>query len=319
LEIKFKKCHEITYTKDILLLLEKTFKDNVYARNTETAFFNGYLSKYTNFVIIENRDKPVAVSIVAIRNIRFFDTIAKAMTIGPFAVKSDWQKKGLGKKLMQGVQDLATKLSIDFLYLVGIKGFYTTFGFESFMQRSKIVIRSEDLPSCPTILVQPYDEHHEKNLKNSFHNLSSLSNYSSIRTSDDWDWLLRHATNSYYFFKPKVILNLHGDFLGYFTHDPVYTGRLRESVYMISDSQIKEFLGGLRRYSESQKLNELEIMTYKNSPLHCFCKKNLNFSFVEFHNKDGGHMLKGLNPSSVKKIKDKGNALPAFIFQGDNL
>lgn len=317
LELKFKKSQEVSYAKEIFVLLENAFNDKLIAQNTKTAFFNGYLSKHPNFVIIEKNGKPVAVAVVSTRNIRYFNTIAKAMTVGPFAVKNEMQNRGIGRKLMEGIESLGKKLSVDLLYLVGIKGYYKALGFKTAMQRSKLSILTNELPRCRNVSIQNFKKNYTANIKSCFQDLSCLSNYSSVRNVEDWEWLLEYATGSYYFFKPKVVLNQLGHFVGYFTHDPVEPCRLREAAYLLAENEIESFLAGLGHYSESQKLNELEIMTYPNSPLHCYCKKYLNFSFVKIHNNDGGQMLKELNPSLARHSKI--NSLhPPFIFQGDN-
>jgi hypothetical protein len=58
-------------------------------------------------------------------------------------------------------------------------------------------------------------------------------------------------------------------------------------------------------------------MTPKNSPLYSFCKKYLNFSFVELYNVDAGQMIKQLSEVIIKDSEDN-NHNPSFIFQGDN-
>jgi predicted N-acetyltransferase YhbS len=317
-EIIFKKCQEISYHKNILTLLENAFEDKVFALNTQNAFFNGYCSEYPNFVLIEHRRIPVAVAIVALRKIHFFGTIAKAMTVGPFAVAQNMQNQGLGRKLMEGIEDLAKKLSVDLLYLVGIKGFYKSLGFKTFMQRSKIVLNPEEINEGSSASIQAFDGSYRDDSVESYQNLSSLCNFSSKRTDCDWDWLLGHATNSYYFYKPIVVLDENANFVGYFTHDPNDPGRLREVVYQLEDNKIETFLCGLRQYASALKIDRLEIMTPPCSPLHTYCKRNFNFSFVELHNVDAGQMVKGLTKETIKKIQNASCSLPAFIFQGDN-
>jgi hypothetical protein len=43
------------------------------------------------------------------------------------------------------------------------------------------------------------------------------------------------------------------------------------------------------------EIKKIELMTPKNSPVYSFCKKYLNFSFVELYNVDAGQMIKQLS------------------------
>ena len=83
--------------------------------------------------------------------------------------------------------------------------------------------------------IQAFNCSYKNDLVESYQNLSSLCNFSSKRTDCDWDWLLGHATYSYYFYKPSVVLDeKNANFVGYFTHDPNDPGRPREVVYQPS-------------------------------------------------------------------------------------
>ena len=318
MEIKFRKCQEISNRKDILTLLGGAFQNSVFSQNTNSAFFSGYHSPYSNFVTIEKENELLALAIVAKRKIRFFENFKLAMTIGPFAVRNDLQGKGLGKMLMQGIESLANKLSVDLLYLVGIKGFYKSLGFETFMQRSKIVICKKELPNCSSSTVRPFDCQHKEELIKCHETLAAQSNFSSVRSLEDWDWLLTHATQSYYFYHPHVVLNENGKFVGYFTNDPKNPGRFREASYSFESQDIHSFLSGLLKYTNSHQIDNLEIMTFPNSHLHKYLKQSFNFSFAELHNADGGQMIKGMNSVITEKLHTDISSRPSFIFQGDN-
>lgn len=316
LEIKFKKNQEISNFEDIVSLLENAFPDLFFAQSIKSSFFNGYNSNYPNFVLIEKENKPLAVAVVGLRKIRLFDSFSTALTIGPVAVAKNMQKKGLGRMLMEGVENLAQTLSADLLYLVGIQGFYKNLGFKTFMKRSKIVIDSSELPNIQASF-ESYDSRYKNNLINCYRDLSSRFNYSALRTDEIWDWLLNHATNSYYFYKPQIVLDKLNNFVGYFTYDPNNPSRLRESAYINQVSTIETFLSGLRAYACTFEIKKIELMTPKNSPLYSFCKKYLNFSFVELYNVDAGQMIKQLSEVIIKDSEDN-NHNPSFIFQGDN-
>lgn len=318
MEIKFRKCQEISNRKDILTLLDGAFQNSVFSQNTNSAFFSGYNSPYSNFVTIEDNNELLALAIIAKRKIRFFENFILAMTIGPFAVRNDAQGKGLGKMLMQGVESLAKKLSVELLYLVGIKGFYKSLGFETFMQRSKIVICKKELPNDSRSTVKPFECQYKEDLIKCYETLAAQSNFSSVRSLDDWDWLLTHATKSYYFHHPHVVLNENGKFVGYFTNDVKNPGRLREASYSFESQDIHTFLSGLLNYTNFHQIDNLEIMTFPNSPLHKYLKQSFNFSFVKLHNADGGQMIKGMNAVVTEKLYTNTFNQPSFIFQGDN-
>jgi predicted N-acetyltransferase YhbS len=318
LEIKFRKCQEISNRKDILGLLDGAFQNSVFSHNTNSAFFSGYNSPYSNFVTIENDNELLAVAIVAKRKIRFFENFTLAMTIGPFAVRISAQGKGLGKMLMQGIESLAKELSVDLLYLVGIKGFYKSLGFETFMQRSKIVICKKELPHDAHSILKPFECQYKEEMIKCYETLAAQSNFSSVRSFEDWDWLLTHATQSYYFYHPHVVLNESGKFVGYFTNDPENPGRLREASCSFKSQDIHCFLSGLLKYTSSLQIDNLEIMTFPNSPLHKYLKQSFNFSFTELNNADGGQMIKGMNAVITEKLHTNTFNRPSFIFQGDN-
>ena len=131
--------------------------------------------------------------------------------------------------------------------------------------------------------------------------------------------VVKLCKDSYYFYKPKVILDSKMNFAGYFTIDPQNENWLRESAYISSEKDILNFLSGIRKFGESIGVKYFEIMTPKESPLVEFCMKSLNFSFIEKNQVDGGQLVKYLTPDSYDANNLSRMDSSNFIFQGDNL
>ena len=72
-------------------------------------------------------------------------------------------------------------------------------------------------------------------------NIGGTIKFSSVRSLNDWDWLLTHATQSYYFHNPHVVLNENGKFVGYFTNDAKNPGRLKKASYSFESRDIHTF------------------------------------------------------------------------------
>ena len=316
----FSKCQNILCSNSIIDLLENSFNNLIISKNTKSAFFDGYKSDYPNIVTIHNKDTLIACAATTIRDIQYQTFPIKAMSVGSVAVEKSYQGKGLGKLLMKGIENLAKKQDVDLIYLVGIKGFYQRIGYQTFMNRSKIILRIHEVPVEDEICVIPLRNEFKKSVMNCYRNLSTQFNYTAIRNQSDWNWLFETACKSHYFFDPHIVLDEYSNFRGYLTYDPIDYKWIREIGYEFKNEEdIYYFLSGLRKFGEAKNIEEIEIMTPKNSPLYSYCKQNTNFVFTEINNIDGGIMVKVLNnkiSNLVSKIKANKDS---FLFQGDNL
>lgn len=214
-----------------------------------------------------------------------------ALTIGPLAIEPRFQKLGLSRLLMQGIDDLAAELGASVAYLVGIRGFYRRYKYYPLLSRSKLAFNAQDFYSMGKVKLHPFEERYLPDMMTLFEQNSQLYSCASIRTEDDWEWLTRYARNTYYFFQPLLVI-ADKQVVGYFCSDPREPGRIRESVHAIDKVGTGLFLNGIAEHSVQTNLSSVEIMTAAGSPLYTYIKLEGATIFTEIIESNGGQLMK---------------------------
>ncbi len=284
---------------DVLTLLMRAFDDNVHAANTQTAFV-GYRSPYPNLVRVLNGDELVGVALVAKRNIGMGGSRFDALTVGPLAIDPGYQGRGLSIYLMEGIDGLAAKLGASLIYLVGTPGFYGQYEYFPVLSRSKLVVQTESIPTHSGVYVRPYCEEDLPALKDIFRHNSEMHSCSSRRSDGDWEWLTKHARDTYYFNNPQVVLRGR-TVVGYFCADARDPRRIREALPGFGSEDARHFLSGLRQCVRDPGSTVLEIMTPSESVLHKLVRKGQDCTYTELIQRNAGQLMKIADAEEVFK------------------
>lgn len=295
---------DLSEQKQIINLLDVAFNDKIYSTNTHYSFFNGYISNYENFVLLKESNNIIGIAIVAKRKINIFNGFVEALSIGPVAIAPAYQRQGLSNQLMAGVDQLGKQYGITMLYLQGIDGFYNRHGFYACSSKSKLVFKENDIEEVKGITIRPLKTSDIETINEIYQLNSSLNSCTSIRSKEDWDWLVNYASKTWYFFRPTIVLNK-GKVIGYFCSDPKQPGRIREAIYYLSDHKIKCFLAGLKVYIQRESAENIELMTWIGSPLYIYTQKYNNAEFIQFFKKNGSQMIKILDYQYIIELINK--------------
>ncbi|MFM7447443.1 MAG: GNAT family N-acetyltransferase [Leptolyngbyaceae cyanobacterium] len=292
---------------EILDLLDRAFSDQVYSNNTRFGFFNNNEASHSHYVIIRYLQKVVAVAIVGWRIIDFLGGTISAATVGPLAVHPNFQGQGLGRKLLQGVEDLARRENAQVLYLQGIEGFYGRFGFYPCLAKGKLVVDIKRVNEMSDVSLETPTSAHLHDLSNIYKNTARLVSCSAYRSNENWKWLTTNASSTWYFFKPTLV-SLKGQPLAYFCSDSAQPGRIREAAYYPHPEAISGLLAGISVYLKDAESESFEIMTWYDSPLYKYSQCYLDSQFVQYLKTDGSQVMKILSFDHIQALLVKGCA-----------
>jgi len=302
--IKYTSQPNLIEKRQILSLLDEAFIDKIYSANTHYGFFCGYTCDYDNFVLLKKNDDVIGVAIVTKRKINLLNGLADALSVGPVAIDPSFQRQGYSSLLMAGLNDLADQFGVTILYLQGIDGFYNKYDYYTCSSKSKLVFKGKEFNKISGVSIKPLTVLNVNDIKEVYKNNADLCSCTSVRSNEDWDWLVKHGCNTWYFFGPTLVLN-NDKPIGYFCSDPKDPARIREAVFDASDEGIQSFFAGLRIYCQRKSVEKSEIMTWIGSPLYTYAKRNCNADFLQFFKKDGSQMMKILNYQKVLDLMSK--------------
>lgn len=306
IEVKFVKNQNILEKEKIIKLFDGAFGETIYSNNTKTAFFTGYKSPYPNFVLLYKEKNLVGLAIIAQKLVRIFGHKVKTITVGPLAIGASHQNKGYSKYLFSGIDKIATKLNADLIYLQGIDNFYSKYEYFPCLAKSKLEIQVKHLLNIDQVTIIPFTDIYLKQVMDLYEQVAGNNNCTSYRSEQDWLWLTKYATLSYYFFKPYLIVDKDKDnVMGYFCTDPNDKSRLREAIYVMAYNKISLFLSGVKQYAYQNSLSSVEIMTPPDSMLVKYINNHSTGTFMQFIRSDGGQLVKIVNYKSMVKIIKK--------------
>jgi predicted N-acetyltransferase YhbS len=297
-EIKLKNILNQKEKDRVLEIFKDAFIDNIHTSNTNHGFFSGYKNSYPNFVLLYHGNDLIGAAVAALRNVNLLNGSVKSITVGPIAIDPPFQRKGYSNYLMQGLNMLAQKLNATIIYLIGRNSFYSRHDYYPCLARSKVVVEIDDIDEHDNVIIQPYNKKYLDEMKSMYEKLASQNTFTSCRNDNDWNWLTKYGINTYYFYKPQLIIS-GNKLIGYFTKDPREKTRIREAIYDTGEKNIRRFLYGMKKYSIDNNLVKFEIMTPIDSPLYRYLKKFKNTKFIQFIPDNVGQLMKILNVSKL--------------------
>lgn len=94
----------------------------------------------------------------------------EAVILGPLAIDRDFQKQGLGSKLIEYTLKLAEESEVPFVFVVGDEGYYSRFGFESASKYNYYLEGTDCNDENPFFMIKVFDMDSIGNAKGIFHN-----------------------------------------------------------------------------------------------------------------------------------------------------
>lgn len=91
------------------------------------------------------------------------EKIGDVVTLGPVSVHPDYQKQGIGSKLIRYTLDKAQEMGLSCVFVIGDENYYSRFGF---VDASQYGIQFNDITEdTPFFMVKSFDEEKVKSLK----------------------------------------------------------------------------------------------------------------------------------------------------------
>lgn len=284
--------------QQILSLLSDAFTNDAISRNTLNGFFSGYKSEYDNFILLLKDAIVVGVAIVAKRKINLLNSVVNALSVGPIAISPLQQRQGYSGKLMDAVNEIASDFGVSVIYLQGIDGFYDRHGFFTCSAKAKIIFEVNGLEETADVNIDSMSALNIEDVTTIYKNNANECSCTSLRSKEDWDWLLKYGCQTWYFYEPTVVL-YKGRLVGYFCTDEDDPCRIREAIFDQTENGIKLFLAGLKKYCKQKSIDKFELMTWLDSPIYAFAKKIGNAVFMQFFKNNGSQMMKIHNFSEI--------------------
>jgi predicted N-acetyltransferase YhbS len=297
--VKYTSRPNLSEQQQILGILTEAFDSSVIAKNTQYGFFSGYKSDYDNFILLINGSAVIGVAIVAKRKINLLNSEVSALSIGPVAIALSHQRQGYSGRLLGAISNIADRFGVAVLYLQGIDDFYDRYDFYTCSSKAKLVFGVNDIEEDENVSIRPMHASDIEFADAIYKSIAKSCSCTSFRTAADWDWLLNHGRQTWYFYEPTLVLNK-GRPIGYFSSDPDDASRIREAVCEQPEDNIKFFLAGLREHCKHLKsIGKFEVMTWPGSPFYEFSKSQYNSKFLQFFKRNGSQMMKIQNQSAV--------------------
>jgi predicted N-acetyltransferase YhbS len=300
--VKYTSQPNFSEQQQILSILEEAFDSSIISKNTRHGFFSGYKSDYDNFVLLINGNDVIGVAIVTKRNINLLNSEVSALSIGPIAIAPLHQRQGYSGRLMAGVSDLADRFGVVILYLQGIDEYYHRYDFYTCSSKAKLVFRINEIEEDKNVSIQSMHASDIEFAGAIYSSTARCCSCTSSRTTADWEWLLNHGRQTWYFYEPTLVLNK-GHPIGYFCSDPDDASRIREAVCEQPEENIHFFLAGLKEHCKQNKsIEQFEVMTWPGSPIYELSKSQYNSKFQQFFKKNGSQMMKIQNHTKVCEL-----------------
>lgn len=93
-----------------------------------------------------------------------------AVVLGPVAIRKDYQKRGLGSRLIEYTLGLAESKEIPFVFVIGDESYYHRFGFVSASGYDIYLDGTNTSQDCPFFMIKVFDESKILNKRTIFHN-----------------------------------------------------------------------------------------------------------------------------------------------------
>ncbi len=302
---------DIKDRRKLLHLVRDSFEDPIHGLNLHAFTSQTYEPGRENLLLIRDNGKPIACALTIKRSVR--TTVGKAsfLSAGSVAVAKASRGRGLGKRLVRGLVELAQEQHCDGIYLQGISSFYTKLGFHACLSRSETSLELASIHRAPEVYSRPLDDSDLPSVAALYEHQAQNNILTALRTTDDWDWLVNHATPSYFFHKPRVVIES-GGVVGYFCTDPDDPSRIREFVSYETEVALTSCLSAIANQPEIEHTQPLRVMTPRNSQLTALLHRRLSGEYIEHVRQDGGQLMYLLDPE--RSLNDVLHHLFAEVF-----
>lgn len=235
------------------------------------------------------------------------------LSIGLVTTIPSKRNLGYAKQLIAGIEDMAYRQNMDFLYLAGIPGFYGKFGFIGIAPKSKLVIRRDDLPKVRGSIrdLTRWDLDVVCKMYNSY---SSLIASYSARSAQEWDDLIGPLSTTFLFNQPRIILNDKDSPVAYFCSTPGNSGLIREFVPLPDQVSVITALAIIASHAEYCDQGKIEVFTPSTGPVWDAAAQTIGGDFLCFLRPKSSNMIKW-----ISKFRTMADYRCSFILQGDML
>lgn len=271
-------------------VLESAFDDPRQSRNFSSLGLFEEDESYKRFVV-KDGDTVIGYLGYALRTLRYLGQSFAAASIGPVAVSPQNQRSGIGSFLMSETIQHLKHTGVEIVYIQGIPDYYQRFDFIKYLDKSKRVISTDQDDSTG-----PHDLHiAENNVDNRiYRDLYELYteevDFSAKRTEADWTWLLGPATQTYYFYQPKLIQTDDGRSVGYFCDDSEIDNSPRELVCVGNKELVARTLEALKSYYSSKGCDSFELKAPESSQIVALADE-MGCQKVTYVNPRGGDLM----------------------------
>lgn len=282
--------YEMSDFEAVKSILEKAFDQPQQSKNFSTLGKAESTDSYYRFVA-KDGDAVIGYLGYALRNMRYLEQEYTAASIGPVAVSPDVQQSGIGSFLMTETLEYLEKTGVEVVYIQGIPDYYQRFGFIKYLDKSKRIISTEgnQLAEADSLRIVE-NTTNRRAYRDLFDQYRSNVNFSSARNEHDWRWLLGPATQTYYFYRPKLIQSIDGQNLAYFCDDPDVDNSPRELVFEEEDSPVERTLEALKAHYRERGCQTFELKAPESARIVAFvdaigCQK------ITYVNPRGGDLM----------------------------
>lgn len=276
---------------------------------------NGLLSaKSVKLAVLASGSEILAFSFYADRS--WFSRDGGRFTgrsLGLITTLEAHQGSGFAKKLIYEIMDLALEENIHFLYLQGIPNFYSKFGFHGFAPKRKFVFNLSLFTEqdCKVSLLSPS---YYESVKRVYQAYSRSIGNLIVRSEKDWFDLFHSLSFTFLFYKPYVITDSDGRFIGYFSLSPTDPTQVREFAFEPTQENAFLACSALAVYVRNFGASRLEVFSPATGPVYSLCSDRIDSDFICYIRPSSSNMIKWLSGQRVPR-----SILESFIFQGDNL
>ncbi|MDG2243334.1 MAG: GNAT family N-acetyltransferase [Rhodospirillaceae bacterium] len=281
--------YDIDDFDEVLSLLQAAFEDTKQSQNFEELGKTPGVGHYNRFVVKEN-GIVIAYLAYCTRIINHLGIKFAAASIGPVAVKPDAQGKGVGKFLMNSVIEHLSSKNFEFIYIQGIPHYYQSFGFTKYVDKIKrvVVVAKSDQKNAGTSVERNCSD--AEVYRSLYESYTRGVCFAAARSIEDWLWLINDASNTYYFYEPRVIRDKNGIAVCYFCDDPYVPESPREIVFRNDEVSIEAALSALGSYYAEKGHDTFELKIPDNSVVASIVDIEPNKRLVH-NNTHGGDLL----------------------------
>jgi predicted N-acetyltransferase YhbS len=258
---------------------------------------------HTRVTVADGR--VVSIVVLAPRRAKFGPVTVPAMTVGPVGTLPPYCKKGLSAATMNNASQYMADNGYLLAYLQGIPDYYCRFGYYPYMAPGSMKVQRRDAAKeAAKGTLRKMTRADLPRVKRIYDAVTARRIMASDRDLRHWEWLLRHGSKTWFFGRPKVILNGRGSVCGYATTHPGNATDWRELVVKPDEASCRAALGALARESKRREAKELKLPLPWDSALAVFIRQFIGARVELYPSPAGGAMLKVVDfPALMRRLQ----------------